>query len=147
MMGDMPSARRRKLSAYARLAWSARRLVAVIAVLVCIVAAFAYLNARPQAQTDPAQAAYYTAQKAVEKALKAPATAQFSTPLVDRSAGYRTLGDGRYEAWGYVDSENSFGAMIRSEWRVVLRREGSVYAVLYMKVGDKTAGNYREATK
>ena len=55
----------------------------------------------------------------VKQILKAPSTADF--PFLD----YTTTIDGsRYTVSSYVDSQNSFGAMIRSNWRVVMDHNG-----------------------
>lgn len=61
---------------------------------------------------------YVIAQGIVEKALKSPSTADFpptSESVVERRA------DNVYKVSSYVDSENGFGAMIRTEWIVVFR--------------------------
>lgn len=60
---------------------------------------------------------YIQAQEFVKQGLKAPSTAKFP------SLSYETtdLGDGRYKIISYVDSQNSFGAMLRSEWTVVMK--------------------------
>lgn len=85
---------------------------------------------------DPGRNAFYAAQNYVEKNLKAPATARFSS-LADKETGYKTVASRRYEAWGYVDSENTFGAMLRNKWRVVLQENGEDYQVLYASIGDQ----------
>jgi hypothetical protein len=54
------------------------------------------------------------AQQFVSRALKAPSTAKF--PALPYEA--KSLGDGFYRVKSYVDSQNSFGAMIRSDWTV-----------------------------
>lgn len=55
----------------------------------------------------------------VEMMLKAPSTAKFnSSPLVEEK-------DGIYSIKSWVDSENSFGAMIRSSWSAKAHYIGS----------------------
>lgn len=54
--------------------------------------------------------ARYTCERHVKSRLKAPSTAKFE---VERSS---LLGVGRYRVIGYVDAENSFGAMLRSAY-------------------------------
>ena len=54
------------------------------------------------------------AQQFVLQTLKAPSTAKFPAlpyEVID-------LGDGFYKVSSYVDSQNSFGAMLRSDWSV-----------------------------
>jgi hypothetical protein len=58
--------------------------------------------------------AYVEAQDYVKQALKSPSTAKF--PGTDFLVHH--FGDNEYEVVSYVDSQNSFGAMIRSNWNV-----------------------------
>jgi hypothetical protein len=58
--------------------------------------------------------AYIEAQEYVKKALKSPSTAKF--PATDFLA--HSFGDNEYEIVSYVDSQNGFGAEIRSNWNV-----------------------------
>lgn len=55
--------------------------------------------------------------KAVEDRLKAPSTADFCS-YSEMDATY--LGNDRWKVTGYVDAENSFGAMVRQNWTVTL---------------------------
>lgn len=71
-------------------------------------------------------AAYIVSQRYIESILKSPSTADF--PFMDFTATH--LGDGRYRVTSYVDSENGFGAMIRSDWTVLMT---------YKKDGSRTA--------
>lgn len=54
------------------------------------------------------------AQQFVLRGLKAPSTAKFPTLPYEA----KNMGDGFYKVKSYVDSQNSFGAMIRSDWTV-----------------------------
>lgn len=54
----------------------------------------------------------------VKEKLKAPATADFSDERVSGSAGDYTIA-------GAVDSENSFGAKIRSTWVCTIKRDAA----------------------
>lgn len=56
----------------------------------------------------------------VESFLKSPSTADF--PFLDYSV--LELGDDRYSIQSYVDSQNSFGATMRTRWKAVLRYNG-----------------------
>ena len=62
------------------------------------------------------------AKMAVEDRLKAPSTADFCS-FGEMEATY--LGDDRWKVTGYVDAENSFGAMLRQNWTVTLTLTGS----------------------
>ncbi|UAM97739.1 hypothetical protein K8354_15790 [Polaribacter litorisediminis] len=63
--------------------------------------------------------AAYSAQKFVEKQLKAPSTAKF--PSLNK-ANIKKSND-VYEVSSYVDSQNGFGAMIRSNYTVKISRK------------------------
>lgn len=72
-------------------------------------------------EDDPIRACV-EAHAAVEARLKAPASATFSS-CIDGTA--RKQPDGTWGVGGYVDSQNSFGAMIRNRWVVKLRPKPS----------------------
>ncbi len=68
-------------------------------------------------QSDRKIDAWVCAQKVVSDRLKSPSTAKFcSYP----SATVIDLGDNKYKISGYVDAQNGFGAMIRSNFTVTL---------------------------
>lgn len=60
------------------------------------------------------------AQRYVEQVLKSPSTADF--PMFDYTA--TDLGGGKFKIVSYVDSQNSFGATVRSDWSVILSHKG-----------------------
>lgn len=60
--------------------------------------------------------AFAVSEGVVEKMLKAPSTAKFS-----QQREVDDLGEGRYRVKSFVDSQNGFGAMIRSDWETVLK--------------------------
>jgi hypothetical protein len=72
-------------------------------------------NSTPEKRTSVSDAeAKVVAEAQVEAVLKAPSTAKFSkwgdTQMIPITNGYKVI--------GYVDSQNSFGAMIRSNYSV-----------------------------
>jgi len=71
-------------------------------------------------------AASIQAQGYVKKALKSPSTAKFPGlwELVNDGVVAYEEKTNRYEIVSYVDSQNSFGATIRSNWSVVLKYLG-----------------------
>ncbi len=77
------------------------------------------------------------AQQFVLQTLKAPSTAKF--PALPYEAG--SLGDGFYGVKSYVDSQNSFGAMIRSNWSVTMKITGNQWALEKMIFDDKVVFN------
>ncbi|MBI3921313.1 MAG: hypothetical protein HY318_07850 [Armatimonadetes bacterium] len=61
--------------------------------------------------------AYFWSQEYVKAALKAPSTAKF--PWYSDSF-VSDLGGGRFEVRAYVDAQNAFGAMLRSNYTCVV---------------------------
>lgn len=67
--------------------------------------------------------AYLGAQQTVKKMLKAPSTAKFPYPS-DSDVSIKKLAEDKYFISSYVDSENSFGAMIRNTFTVTITLQG-----------------------
>jgi hypothetical protein len=70
------------------------------------------LDAQSKSHPQP-DLALVKCQEAVESALKAPATAKFPS---DAFHGVTDVGGWRYQVHSYVDSQNSFGALIRTSY-------------------------------
>lgn len=71
-----------------------------------------------KAKCDDGYMAYAKAERAVKAALKAPSTAKFPGYS---SVQISVLPNCQYIVMGYVDAQNSFGAMIRSSFAVKLQ--------------------------
>lgn len=84
---------------------------------VLIVAALILGNSETKTgpQTGDKTGAYLIAQEFVTDQLKAPATAKYPSS----ATSVRLVGK-KWHVRGYVDSQNSFGALIRSEWHCVV---------------------------
>jgi hypothetical protein len=78
-------------------------------------------NTQYVSQADPVEWAGTYAVVYVTKALKAPSTAKF--PVIG-SSHVTALGNSRYRVSSHVDSQNGFGAMVRSNWIVLLTHNG-----------------------
>lgn len=92
----------------------------VIAVLLAIVAFVVYDgdNDNPDAEDEhPADEARIACEAWVRDELKSPSTAQFTD-------GTATGTDGDWTITGSVDSENSFGATLRSAWTCTAKVDG-----------------------
>ena len=63
------------------------------------------------------------AEDAIEKQLKSPSTADFSGVRDTRSGRLEDGGPNDWVVIGYVDAQNGFGAMIRSNYQVVIEFE------------------------
>jgi hypothetical protein len=83
--------------------------------------------------------AYFASVASVRKILKSPASAKFSHSA-DPEAGWSPHGTNEWFTWGWVDSQNSFGANLRSKWWIHLSLVGADYFVLYRRVGDQEFG-------
>ena len=70
----------------------------------------------PQTQNIDGQKAFIISQSYVKSVLKSPASADF--PALDYTA--TNLGNDKWKVVSYVDSQNSFGASIRTNWTVIL---------------------------
>lgn len=72
--------------------------------------------------------AYYTAKNFVKNRLKSPSTANFPN---GKDATITLLPDGvTYKIYSYVDSQNGFGAMIRTRWYAKLIIDGDSWKLL-----------------
>lgn len=72
-------------------------------------------------------AAWVMAQDFVKKFLRAPSTADFGSVFgeyQDPQKCVKYLGSGRYQVRGWVDSQNAFGATIRSDFLIELQDKG-----------------------
>jgi len=80
--------------------------------------------------------AWQMSKQFVTKALKSPKTAEFpwfSEEFVERA------GDKDFTVSAYVDSQNGFGALLRSEWTAAVHYEGSGnWRLRYLRIGDET---------
>lgn len=71
-------------------------------------------------EKDYSTMAYIQSKAYVKSALKSPTSADF--PYMDYQM--KDLGDNRFVVSSYVDSQNSFGVMIRSNWVVTVQYLG-----------------------
>ena len=78
----------------------------------------------PWEQRDDTGRAYVEAIEAIRLRLKAPATAEFPGALMDGALDHVRREGQRYTVDSYVDSENSFGAKIRTRYRAVVEQIG-----------------------
>jgi len=65
---------------------------------------------------DESEDAYYTIQGFVKNRLKSPGSAQFPSVRAARVGQVGVVTDQRYLVAAYVDSQNSFGALLRSNF-------------------------------
>lgn len=74
---------------------------------------------------------YAATTRTVADHLKAPATAKFA-PFYDARGSvvdFRSLGNKRYSVSSYVDSQNAFGANVRTRWTAIVSVSGEKVTV------------------
>ena len=80
--------------------------------------------------------AWQISKQFVTKALKSPKTAEFpwfSNEFVEKT------GAADYTVSAYVDSQNGFGALLRSDWTAHVHYEGrGNWQLRYLRIGDET---------
>lgn len=117
---------RRHLEAPPPQGWSTQSvccsIVAVLGVIavISIIALGNVLHSLPvgnEHNSDGGSAAQM-AEGFVKQRLKAPSTAVFSNFISEDTV--TEIGNGKFTVTGWVDSENSFGAKIRSNWKCTL---------------------------
>ena len=85
--------------------------------------------------------AYVQAQEIIRGYLKSPATAVFPSMS---NATIEDLGGGGFKVSGYVDSQNSFGALLRSDWEMVFQFIGDKVDISIVGMDGKLL--YKKAT-
>lgn len=77
---------------------------------------------------------YVLAKSCVKNHLKAPSTAEFTEMW---NCGFSKGDDNIYMMTGYVDSENSFGAMLREQWSIMAEVNGDKVSLVMVTIGDQ----------
>lgn len=80
-----------------------------------------------------AREAWEISQQFVRDNLKAPSTAKFAPYSVDNIV---RDGKGGYRVDSYVDSENSFGAHIRTNYTCIVKKSGETWALEHLEFHD-----------
>jgi hypothetical protein len=80
----------------------------------------------PWQERDDWSMALVQAQDAIRAKLKAPSSAKFASALWDGAQGHVTRDGQRYTVNSWVEAQNSFGAQLRSNFRVVLEKTGEM---------------------
>ncbi len=98
-----------------------RIVLIILLVPLCVWFSSCSSSDEEKADEPDAISAYVMSHQFMEDRLKAPATAKY--PRYDKSF-VNDLGEGRYTVDAYVDAENSFGAMIRTNYSCTLKYAG-----------------------
>lgn len=104
-------------------------------VLLLAAAAFAFLLTSPSRRGAEERAAWSACTDAVRSRLRTPARAAFAEP---DDAGVRIFEakSGGYEVHGYVDSQNSFGAVLRTYYRCTAHQSGDGWTASDIATGE-----------
>ena len=78
---------------------------------------------------------YTLAEKQVKAHLKAPSTAKLCKMS---ETEFQKGSDGVYMMTGWVDAENSYGAMLRSTWGIMAQADGEKMTMIYLTIDGKT---------
>ena len=112
----------------------------------------AAIEAVDEAASNPIQnegrLAYVAAREFCRNGLKSPSTAKFITrnpasrsDVFTVAGRYSNTGKNHWHASGLVDSQNGFGAMLRSEWEAIVEHTPSGnWHLEWVKVGDEEGG-------
>lgn len=77
--------------------------------------------------------AKFMAKEFVEKSLKAPSTAKFQSTY-DFAASQEK--NGNWKVYGYVDAQNSFGAMLRNKFLVTMKKKGDQWFLVDLNMWE-----------
>jgi hypothetical protein len=116
-----------------------------IIIPVCILVSglfvlFYFYNAQYPAppRSPDATDAWVDCKSFVQQNLKAPATAVFPASNAPGVAVAHLESKGRWGVLGYVDSQNSFGAMLRSGFTCEVSYSGNQVTLHQLQIGDQT---------
>lgn len=91
-------------------------------------------SSKKQDDDDIKAGVYVLAKKCVKNHLKAPSTAEFSEMW--ECAFQKGEGD-IYMMTGYVDSQNSYGAMLQEQWSIMAEVNGDKASLVMLTIGDQ----------
>lgn len=96
--------------------------ISLIAFLLLYTGGYFRVNERESSNNDSyvVSQAFRDAKKGIKKMLKSPSSAKFANEFDDETK-YKINSDGSIIIQSYVDSQNSFGAMIRTHYRCTVR--------------------------
>nr|DAG43298.1 MAG TPA: zinc-ribbon domain protein [Caudoviricetes sp.] len=91
-------------------------------------------SSKKQDDDDIKAGVYVLAKNCVKNHLKAPSTAKFSEMW--ECAFQKGEGD-IYMMTGYVDSQNSYGAMLQEQWSIMAEVSGDKVSLVMLTIGDQ----------
>ena len=98
-------------------------VIAIIALIIWII--------YPKGEKAERLDAFVWAQTFVSRELKSPSTAQYP---VQKDAAITKLDDGKYKIESFVDAQNSFGAMLRKSFVVIMHKSNDKWYCDYLEI-------------
>lgn len=98
-------------------------LLSIVTIMTFMFLAYGSSNSDSDSPSDNKFLAYSYAEDFVKKKLKSPSTAEFPG-TVEKDKHIKELGDGKYKIDSWVDSQNSYGAQIRTNFSCTITFEG-----------------------
>jgi hypothetical protein len=87
---------------------------------IILLGIFYFIGSGDNSETNPTKLlAYSYAEDFVEQKLKSPSTAEFPSGS-EKSSHIKDLGKGEYKITSWVDSQNGFGAIVRSKYTCLI---------------------------
>ena len=77
---------------------------------------------------------YTLAEKCVKNHLKSPSSAKFCSMS---DCEFQKGEDGVYTMAGTVESENSYGAMLKETWGIMAKVDGDKVSLVMVQIGDQ----------
>jgi len=103
--------------------------IVIANVVLWTVLAILLVYTQEEPKSTPEELAYTMAKHVITENLKSPSTAKFQ-PYSDNMV---TENNSKYQVRLWVDSENSFGAMIRTRFIVEIEYDGKNYKLISLK--------------
>ncbi|MBA4376972.1 MAG: hypothetical protein C0401_12490 [Anaerolinea sp.] len=120
----LPKPASKKLSIWAFL------LISLVVIALCIGVASMISGGDSETSISPSESAWYACRQFVEDRLKAPKTADFERYDANKVTKYNKS---EWIVTITVDAQNSFGAMIRSEFICSVRDQGDTWKLLSLE--------------
>lgn len=93
-------------------------------------------SSKSSSSSDKIKAGVYTlAEKCVKNHLKSPSSAKFCSMS---DCEFQKGEDGVYMMTGTVESENSYGAMLKETWGIMAQVDGEKVSLVMVQIGDQT---------
>ena len=94
--------------------------ILLISIFILIAIGSSDNESSSSSSSDRSRSAYYYGEEFVKKRLKSPSTAKFAGNL-EKKDHVTKIAENEYKIDSYVDSQNSFGATIRSYWSCTIK--------------------------